>query len=839
MRFAAFLVIFAWTIFGRAEAEADAIVLPQPSVDRGHPMAVVYRLDRPDSGKAELHYEWTDVEGRVIARGSIVTTLRQSAEIHFSLDTGRAIALANQLSAQLTIAGPGGHRETDAKASFIVSPPGNPWSSYQIMMWQVQTPQQYAVLKSIGISAGEVHANRMDPADLTEEEMRPLLASDLPWYVENIATDFYSAYHRYFPGRAVNWRFKEVQKLYRDNPFDPAAFRRDPSLSDPAWQNRISERLAETVRAYRPYRPLYYNLADEPGIADLPVYWDFDFSDVSLNAMRQWLQQRYGSLAALNSEWGSDFSSWDSVMPPTTREAMARTDGNFAAWADFKAWMDVAFARAFRAGTDAVHAADPAAVAALEGGQVAGWGGWDYSLLAHAVDLIEIYDAGENLEIVHSLNPAIVLESTLFRGGPPRMHRIWHELLHGARGVVLWDEKHEFVREDGSLGDRGRDAMSTFREVRGPVGTLLLNLQTETDPVAILYSPASMRTEWMINWQPKGEAWSRVNAGEDDNIPLREAMQNYARDIAHLGLTPRFVTPELVEQGELARGGYRVLVLPQAIALSSAEAERIRQFVAQGGTVVADIEPGLYDQHSRKLARSQLGDLFATPGRASYLAPAPTPASGSAADNLAPMRRLFQTAGVAPPVALAQVGGMPVGDAEIRHFHDGDVAIIAVQRDLRGEGDDEMPASSSETVELSLPRPAFIYDLRRGKALGRRDRIEIVLDPVAPTVLAVSPRALAAPTLSLPSRARAGGTAELRFSHAGAPDTALRVLGLEIIDPAGKVIPYYSGNVFAPGGVASRGVPLALNDPAGQWKIRVTDGLSGATVTAPMTVAAP
>ena len=60
---------------------------------------------------------------------------------------------------------------------------------------------------------------------------------------------------------------------------------------------------------------------------------------------------------------------------------MQRIDENFSGWSDFKAFMDQSFADALRAGTDAVHAADPTALAAIEGGQIPGWGGYDYSRL--------------------------------------------------------------------------------------------------------------------------------------------------------------------------------------------------------------------------------------------------------------------------------------------------------------------------------------------------------------------------------------------------------------------------------------------------------------------------
>ena len=65
-----------------------------------------------------------------------------------------------------------------------------------------------------------------------------------------------------------------------------------------------------------------------------------------------------------------------------------------------------------------------------------------------------------------------------------------------------------------------------------------------------------------------------------------------------------------MEQNELVRGGYRVLVLPRSSSLSTAEAQAIREFVAQGGTLIADGEPGMFDEHSRKLAQPALADLF-------------------------------------------------------------------------------------------------------------------------------------------------------------------------------------------------------------------------------------
>ena len=72
-----------------------------------------------------------------------------------------------------------------------------------------------------------------------------------------------------------------MRRLYEANPEDIAAFTREPSLSDPVWMEKIQTRITHVVQANRPDAPLFYNLADEPGIAETSAAWDFDFSPSS------------------------------------------------------------------------------------------------------------------------------------------------------------------------------------------------------------------------------------------------------------------------------------------------------------------------------------------------------------------------------------------------------------------------------------------------------------------------------------------------------------------------------------------------------------------------------
>jgi hypothetical protein len=76
--------------------------------------------------------------------------------------------------------------------------------------------------------------------------------------------------------------------------------------------------------------------------------------------------------------------------------------------------------------------------------------------------------------------------------------------------------------------------------------------------------------------------------------------------------------------------GFKLLVMPRIIALSSEEAEAIRDFVEAGGTVIADGQVGLFDEHGKRLKSGQLDDLFGVGRPGEY----PIAEAGSAASGI-------------------------------------------------------------------------------------------------------------------------------------------------------------------------------------------------------------
>ncbi len=812
-------------------AGAAEIVLPSQALERDHSVTAVYRTNAQATGKGTLAVRWSDALGRVVEERTIPVELVDETEIRFPLDLTRAVAMVNEVRAHLSFQGTNkkgapDRREEDAAVSFVARPPDRRWSDYVIFMWQTHSVERAARLKALGINAGQYGGKSKTPPEF-------LLKNDMRWYAENLATDFYSEYHRWRPDRVPHWSYLQAKELYRKDPTSKEAFKRHPSFSDPSWLKMIHDRLVECTRFLSPYRPVFYDLGDESGIADLAAYWDFDFSEQSLAEMREWLKERYGTLGALNRQWGKSFAAWQEVMPETTNEAMERGDDNFSAWADHKEWMDVSYARTLKFGADAIRSVDPDAYVAIAGAQMPGWGGYDYYRLTQVLQAMEPYDIGNNIEIIRSINPRIALITTAFARGAWEKHRIWYELLHGARGNIIWDEKSEHVAPGGTIGERGREVSPYYNELRRGLAALLMNSERLSDPVAIHYSQASMRTEWMLAQRPRGEAWvNRTSSTERRDSDFLRLRESYCRLIEDLGLQYNFVAYGQVEQGELTRRGYRVLILPRSSSLSAAEAAAIRDFAARGGVVITDGEPGTFDEHSRRLPESSLaGVRMARLNALDYHQQRLVRREGP---TLAAAAALMRDAAVAPEFAVREVG------VETHSFRNGGVRIVGLLSNPQLRVDELGPPEfrsnerfeKPQTVRLALPGEWYGYDVRNGKPLGRKKEVSLTLDPYEPAVLAFSATELPAFRLTAPGRIKRGDAAVINVRTASGSSADIHVFHIDVTPPDDKPASQYSGNVLANRGVAAKVWPVAVNDTPGKWTVRARDILTGREETA-------
>ena len=276
-----------------------------------------------------------------------------------------------------------------------------------------------------------------------------------------------------------------------------------------------------------------------------------------------------------------------------------------------------------------------------------------------------------------------------------------------------------------------------------------------------------------------------------------------ARIFTDLGLQYDYVTSEQIVDGRLSREGFRVLVLPYAQAFPAEFAQVVREFVAAGGVVVADLRPGVFDEHGRLLGKGQLDDLFgitrigggvlperlkmrplSAPAVASRLPDMPVDHqvkvdSGAARAgvgdlsalissrvgkgrgillNFYPARyialrtkgeegpllrsigRLLTSAGVEPRAALTcDKSHVPV--TQVVRFTQGANEYVGLLRDHRMFYSSPVPILDQEPrrATLDFGRKGHVYDVRAGRYLGEQRRISTTVVPAEAQLYAVLP----------------------------------------------------------------------------------------------------
>lgn len=403
------------------------------------------------------------------------------------------------------------------------------------------------------------------------------------------------------PGFGVYWHYRQKYLEQKDKFLatgDKAYLVREPDLASDEWLEKLRGVIREEMKKEAPYRPLAYYLADESSLTAYGDPLDFSWSKPTLAKFRDWLKTQYSSLEALNAEWETPFKSWEEVQPLTTQEA--QTKGNFAGWMDHRTFMEQVFAHAVEVAAQAVKQEDPAGLPSISGTQAPGpSNAVNWYLLDQIVDYLQPYSEDDQDELHRSMRPGQIL--TGFTGyqdhGKVLRHQLWHRLLHGQIGASLFWH-YTALNADLTLTEQGRDLSDTIREFRSEgLALLLRGAERQNCGIAVHYSLLSVRAQWITDGHI---APHEVSDGDATSPHLKRFHQNRSAWLQALGdggYQYDFLTTEQIEAGKLAT--YKVLILPDSIALSDAEVSAIRHFVEAGGLLITDAETGLMDGHAR------------------------------------------------------------------------------------------------------------------------------------------------------------------------------------------------------------------------------------------------
>lgn len=396
---------------------------------------------------------------------------------------------------------------------------------------------------------------------------------------------------------------------------------RPACLSDPAVVGQLVRAVRIRLEEAAPYEPLAASLGDEISLTRHANPLDLCFGPDCLRGFRDELRRRYGTVAALNKAWQTSFPEFESVFPFTADQIRRRELGNaylpanLRPWAEHREFMDAVVGRTVGDLVAHVRAVAPGLPVGLTGMQPpSAYGGHDYRRLVPELSFFEAYDIGGARDLAMSLAPTGARQIlTVFppTGDEPRDMVKGHladALAHGMWGAVVWSAGDVFT--DGLRPTPfGASVRGALRDLAS-AGAAFAGAELEFGPVWIVDSQASVRAWWMLDSAADGPTWiRRLSSYEARHSTSLAARSSWVKLCQDLGVQPRLVPEEELSR-RLLRDRPGLLVLPACIAMSDDAVRAVRSFLAQGGVVVADHTPALYDETLRMRPRPALDELF-------------------------------------------------------------------------------------------------------------------------------------------------------------------------------------------------------------------------------------
>ncbi|MFQ5811504.1 MAG: beta-galactosidase, partial [Armatimonadota bacterium] len=397
--------------------------------------------------------------------------------------------------------------------------------------------------------------------------------------------------------RNAAWRnLRSVPYITRIASMQMTGLVRRPCLTDPEHLSAWLASLRERAAAAAPYGPPAYTLGDENFLVRTKL--DVCSSPTCLARFREYLQETYGDLAALNAEWDTELKSWDEATPITLDEATETKQ--YARWADHRRYMDRVFTEAHALARDVIREADPGARVGFDGVfSLDSWHGYDFYQLVRASDLSQVYARRFNqIEYLRSFHGSDTLlgawHNRIGNDDEISAKRVaWHLLFHGFNSGWYWTSYNTgpaALFPDLRPTPQLRWLAESHGEIKSGIGKLLMNAERLHDGIAIHYSQASVHGNTLLGRQLPEAHWGALLAIED------------------LGLQYDFVSSPQIERGALE--DYRAFVMPASCAVSAKELAAIRAFVERGGLLIADILPAVMDGRCKPLEQGALDDVF-------------------------------------------------------------------------------------------------------------------------------------------------------------------------------------------------------------------------------------
>jgi hypothetical protein len=404
-----------------------------------------------------------------------------------------------------------------------------------------------------------------------------------------------------------------------------------PSFANP-------DHLSAAIRQIRPLveqglylSPLFYYLGDDVRHTKSPGI-DFGWSASYRSFLAGQMRERYPTLDALNRAWGTAYASFDDVAPIGKADALAALAQDDSAplchWVDHQLSADAMIADWWRAMDRDIHDLAPHVPSNI-GSMVIGWSwpgcGFDFWQLAEGKDLVFQYPNPWVHDIFRSAAGSNAYHGTWYGGYglynyPPYIDQEylpWWSLfrdinLHG----LYYGGQSQAYNAERLLGpDLGpvkgvAKIFDNLAELKNGIAKLLFSADRQDDRIAVVYAPENLHASVVFEkGLPKSVNWDGLMTG-GDLYAYMQSFEGMTYLLSDMGFSYEVIPSSQLTSKSSLNDRWRAIALPQHLRVTEEQAEYLRRFVRTGGTLIADIFPGVLDGRCRADHDGVLADLF-------------------------------------------------------------------------------------------------------------------------------------------------------------------------------------------------------------------------------------
>lgn len=379
---------------------------------------------------------------------------------------------------------------------------------------------------------------------------------------------------------------------------------RVPCLTDPAYLAKEGTHLTKYAEIVKPFSSSDFSLGDEGSFVVGP--FELCFSPTCVAKFRQFLKNEYGTLQKLNEEYESGYASFDEVTP-VTLEDVKKNPKLIPLWVDYRRHMESVWAGLLAYCNSTIQKVVPEARVGYEGydNYVSSYAATDLQKTAQEIKFNSVYDSLFAPRAIIDLARPGSLLSIYFEGGyncdrsvPFNRYIPWRHLFRGANSFWIWHgapgECGGIFAPDFSMYEFFKTNVEQMKEIKNGTGKLLICSKKENNGIGLLYSSASIHSSTLAPSLP------RMEKVLDNLTALFEDTTSGFQVISY----------KQVEEGILDKEHFRIVFLPFCQSLSMKEAGEISRFVEKGGVLVADIRPGVSDEHGKPWPGGILDKVF-------------------------------------------------------------------------------------------------------------------------------------------------------------------------------------------------------------------------------------